>query len=79
MTVPSSSYNFSVQTESFDVEDPNVVVHTGEAVRLTITFNADYDAIVAGKEQLFIINFINNVAPRYPNATITNVTVAKGK
>ncbi len=79
MTVESSSYNFFVQTEPFDVEDPNAVVHTGEAAQLTITFNADYDAIVAGKEHVFIINFINNVAPRYPDATFTHVAVAKGK
>ncbi len=79
ITVPSSSYNFSVQTDPFNVVDPSVVVHTGEARTLTLTFNANYSAIVAGNEAAFISNFLNNMAPRYPNVTITNVAVSEGK
>ncbi|XP_072027284.1 LOW QUALITY PROTEIN: fibrocystin-L-like [Amphiura filiformis] len=78
ITVPSSSYDFTVRTDPFDVVDPDTVVHTGEASTLTITFNADYDAIVAGKEDLFISTFLNNIAPMYPDVTITNVAVSKG-
>ena len=78
-TVPSSAYDFSVELDSFNVEDPGAEVHTGDAVTLTITFNADYSAIVSGKENLFIINFLNNIAPLYDNVTFSNVQVTEGE
>ena len=77
-TVPASTYDFSVQVEPFDVMDSNAPEHVGKASRLTWRFLADYEPVVAGLEELFIANFLNNIGPLYPNVTMSDVEISSG-
>ena len=77
-TEPSSDYAFSVSVDPFDVEDPDVVVYTGEATSMSITFDVDYDTVVNSNENLFMYSFLNNIASLYPNVTFSNVVLSEG-
>ncbi len=78
-TAPSSFYQFNVLVEPFEVKDRNAPEHDGKASRVTWKFTEDYEQVVAGLEELFVANFMNNIGPLYPNVTISDIGVSAGK
>lgn len=78
-TTPSSAYGLSENLESFDVVDPNAITYSGEPVRLTLRFIADYATVAAGQEEALEIYFLNQIAPEYANASFSNVEISEGK
>ena len=80
-TFPSSINEFIIQLDPFDVLRRTRGLRGSNATetRLTFRFDVDYDAVVGGKEELLEINFINTISPLYPNVTISNVNVTRGK
>ncbi|XP_071828580.1 fibrocystin-L-like isoform X3 [Apostichopus japonicus] len=77
-TTPSSAYGLSENLESFDVVDPNAITYSGEPVRLTLRFIADYATVAAGQEEALEIYFLNQIAPEYANASFSNVEISEG-
>ena len=77
-TTPSSSYSASLSLDAFNVVAEGATSHSGEPVTLTIRFDYDYSSIAEGNEDLLAANFLNHIAPNYPNATFSNVQISEG-
>ncbi|XP_072025340.1 fibrocystin-L-like [Amphiura filiformis] len=77
-TIPSSDYDFTVNSEGFDVKFRGQIAHSGDSKTFTICFDEDYDTVARGNEGLLKINFFNKVSPMYPYATFSNVLISEG-
>ena len=77
VTDPSSDYDFTVNSDGFDVKVRGQVEHTGDAKTFSLRFNEDYDTVAKGNEDSLKINFMNEIGPMY-DATISNVKISKG-
>ncbi|XP_072025336.1 uncharacterized protein [Amphiura filiformis] len=77
-TIPSSDYDFTVNSDGFDVKFRGQVVHSGDSKTFTMRFDEDYDTVARDNEELLKINFLNKVSPMYQNATFSNVVISEG-
>ena len=78
-TYPTSIYDFVLMLDPFDVMGEKPVYANASSVTFTCRFDADYDTVVAGKEEMLKINFLNTIGPMYPNVTMSNVNVTRGR
>ncbi|XP_022097673.1 fibrocystin-L-like isoform X1 [Acanthaster planci] len=77
-TIPSSAYQLGLMLDPFDVVDPSTVNVTGPTRRLMLRFDVSYDEVVAGKEDLLEINFLNYINGRYTGVLISSVLIERG-
>ncbi len=78
-TYPPSTYDYRFLLDPFDIVRDDHDLWNATKATFTIRFDVDYDTVVAGKEELMKINFINTIGPMFPNVTMSNVNVTRGR